>query len=68
MIDDQLIPLNIFQNANSPNIVSLAVRFSVFNKAGTVFVQELVALGALKAGRMPLEVRSYPQDVLVVDL
>lgn len=62
------IPLNILKKTNSPNIVSLAVRFSVFNKAGTVFVQELMALGALKACSVPLEVRSYPQDVLVVDL
>lgn len=64
--------MNNFQlptpNGNSPNIVSLAVRFSVFNKAGTVFVQELVALRALKARRVPFEVRGYPQNVLVVDL
>jgi len=54
--------------AISPHIISLAVGLAVSNKAGTVLVEELVALCAFETRGVPLQVRRHPQDVLVVDL
>lgn len=51
-----------------PDVVPLAVRLAVPHKAGASFVQELMALGTLEAGGVPLQVRRHSQDVLVVDL
>lgn len=51
-----------------PNIVPLAVGLALPNEARARLVQELVALGALEAGGVPLQVGGHPQDVLVVDL
>ena len=51
-----------------PGIVLLAEGLSVSDKAGTILVEEHLALGALEAGRVPLQVGCNPQDVLVVDL
>ena len=51
-----------------PNIVLFAEGFAVSDKAGTVFIEEHLALGALEAGGVPLQVGGHPQDVLVVDL
>ena len=51
-----------------PDVVLLAEGLSVSDKAGTVFVEKHLTLGALEAGRVPLQVGGHPQDVLVVDL
>ena len=51
-----------------PDVVLLAEGLSVSDKAGTIFIKKHLALRALEAGRVPLEVRGHPQDVLVVDL
>ena len=52
----------------SPDVILLAEGLSVSDKAGTVLVEEHLALGALQAGRVPLQVGGHPQDVLVVYL
>ena len=51
-----------------PDVVLLAEGLSVSDKAGTIFIKKHLALRALEAGRVPLEVRGHPQDILVVDL
>jgi hypothetical protein len=60
--------LNRVESFDSPHIISLAVGLAVSNKAGTVLVEELMALCALEARGVPLQVGRHPQNVLVVDL
>jgi hypothetical protein len=51
-----------------PNVVILAEDFAVSDEASAVLVEELLALAALEAGSVPLEVGGHPEDVLIVDL
>ena len=51
-----------------PYIVLFTVSFSISDKAGTIFIKEHLAFGALETGSMPFEVRCYPQDVLIMNL
>lgn len=47
-----------------PCIIFFAKRLPVSDKAGTVLVEKHLALVALETGRVPLEVRGHPEDVL----
>lgn len=51
-----------------PCVISFTVSLSVSDKTGAGLVQVLAALCAFEAGRVPLQVRGDPQDVLVVYL
>lgn len=46
-------------NYRSPDVVALAVGLPVAHEAGARLVEELVAVGALEAGCMPLQVRGH---------
>jgi len=50
-----------------PEIVHLAVSFSISYEARAHFFQQKSAVGALEAGRVPLEVRRHTQDELIQD-
>ena len=50
-----------------PDIVFLAECLALSDKACARLVQEHLALVALEAGRVPLQVGSHAEDVLVVD-
>lgn len=53
--------------APKPEIIHLAVGFSVSYEAGAHFIQHKSAVGALETGGVPLEVRRHTQDKLVQD-
>ena len=51
-----------------PEVVVLAEDLAVPDEAGAVLVEELLALAALQAGCVPLQVGGHSEDVLVVNL
>lgn len=53
---------------NLPHIVSLAIGFAIPNETRAALVEKLPAFLALETGRMPLEIGSDAQNVLVVVL
>lgn len=53
---------------NLPHVIPLAVGFAVAHEARAALVEELPALLALEARRMPLEIGRHAQNVLVVVL
>lgn len=55
-------------DCHSPHVVTFAVRLLLFDKTGATFVQELLTLGTLEAGGVPLHVWCNLQDELVQDL
>ena len=58
----------IYVSLHLPDIVLFAEGLSVSYEAGTIFIKEHLAFGALETGSMPFEVRCYPQDVLIMNL
>ena len=54
--------------SNVPDIILFAISFSVSDKTGTIFVKEHLTFTTFKTGRVPLQVRSFPEDVLVMNL
>jgi hypothetical protein len=52
----------------SPDIIPFAVGFAVSDETRARLVKKLMTLGTLETRRVPLEVRSDTQYVLVVDL
>lgn len=52
---------------DSPNVVALTVGLPVPHETGALLIQELLALGAFQTRRVPLQIRRYPQDPLVVN-
>ena len=61
------IPALITFGAEQTNVVALAVGLAVAHEARAALVEELTALLALQARRVPLEVRRDSQNVLVVN-